>query len=100
MTIPYLLDQDGSIRESVRELCETGPVDESPTGRMRALDAATGWVFEEMRRVLTGESPVSGPVEYSERLRDLARELTDLHERTERAFAVAMAARWSEGGDR
>jgi hypothetical protein len=90
-------DPDGEIRRGIENFLVTKPVDGSPVGRMRCLDAASHAVYEEMYSILTGEVGVTDPVEYGQRLSDLSEQLNDLQKKTERAFGQAMAARLMEG---
>ncbi len=78
-------------------LTPSGELDATPTGRMRALDAATAAVYDEMYRILAGEVPLS-PVEHEDRLGDLTALLVDLQKRTERAFKATWTGRGTSGG--
>jgi hypothetical protein len=94
MTIRTMVDADGSVREGIEALRVSGVVDESPWGRVRAVDAMTHAVYTDLYEILTGEGGVSDPGEFESTVNDLVGQLVVLQTRTAAAWEAANTTRW------
>jgi hypothetical protein len=94
MSIPFMTDPDGYLKTDIAALQVTGAIDETPLGRMRALDAMKHAVYTDLYAILTGEGGVSDPGEFESTVNDLVGQLVVLQTRTAAAWEAANTTRW------
>lgn len=88
-TAPPTFDPDGEILSQIGGLYPWPDIDNTPAGRMAALDLDTCLVYAELYDVLRDMPP-----DVEQQAPDLMGELVDLHKRTERTFDAQFARRW------
>jgi hypothetical protein len=94
MSIPFMTDPDGYLKTDIAALQVTGAIDETPLGRMRALDAMKHAVYTDLYAILTGEGGVNDPGEFECTVNDLVGQLVVLQTRTAAAWEAANTTRW------
>lgn len=95
MNAPATADPDDDITTGIKALHPPlFLVEETPTGRLAALDLDTALTYQQMWDLLTNPPPGLDPTDWAQQLQDLAGTLCDLHKRTQTTFIHAYNRRW------
>lgn len=90
--IPRMPDPNGHIRDSIADLEPAGTIDDTPAGRLVALDRDTWLTYREMYRLLT-DPPDVDPQAWVALMHDQAGLLCDPHARAVEAYEAELARR-------